>query len=202
MRQVSYNCIDCGTEKNRDNTYTYTDSRSKVLRFKSRCVNCDKKIITEWVNNNTEKHNHYSKMSCRRRKADSKKMISKTSRIDWAIDRASEALKSLRINARYARMSVSAIFLAGILLTSCQKDEICARIATIYVQDNSDHPGNVTVEGEGGSVTVMVHDMIVFEFDNGNKYNIVKAGEDYSHLSDLDECELQYLGYKPFLRYQ
>lgn len=107
MRQVSYNCIDCGTEKNRDNTYTYTDSRSKVLRFKSRCVNCDKKIITEWVNNNTEKHNHYSKMSCRRRKADSKKMISKTSRIDWAIDRASEALKSLRMHLNSARSSVN-----------------------------------------------------------------------------------------------
>ena len=87
-------------------------------------------------------------------------------------------------------------------LTSCTKDEVCARITNIEVMDNSNHPGNVSVESEGGTVTVMVHDMIVFTFDNGNKYNIVRVGEDYSHLSDLDECELQYLGYKPFLRYQ
>ena len=92
-----------------------------------------------------------------------------------------------------------AVIVAAVLLTACTKEEYCARLANIEVIDNSDR--GFEVEGEGGTVSVVVHDMISFEYDNGNKYLVVRAGEDYSHLSDLNECELQELGFKPYLKY-
>jgi len=66
-------------------------------------------------------------------------------------------------------------------LTSCTKDEVeCAKISLIDVEE--------VVIGRG--FFKIKRKYIRFTYDNGNTYRVGKAGEDYSHLSDLDECEL------------
>ena len=68
MRAINHNCKDCNTEKNIDNTYTYNDTRSGKVRFKSRCKECDKEFNTIQIYNNWERHKAYARKSARKKR--------------------------------------------------------------------------------------------------------------------------------------
>ena len=73
------------------------------------------------------------------------------------------------------------LLLVAVLAIGCTKEESCGRLSNI--ESTNQHPVGVEIE----------FDVIVFTYDSGNKYVVAISGEDYSHLSDLDECELQHV---------
>ena len=86
---------------------------------------------------------------------------------------------------------LTVLLVAFATLTSCTKDEMeepCATLVNIRVEDQT--PPRTKHYVPRSQV------FIVFTYSNGNEYNVVRAGNDYSHFSDLDECE--YLEAKPY----
>lgn len=163
MRALNLNCKDCGIEKNRDNTYTYTDTRSGVLRTKARCIMCDKKIITNWVKNNPNKHNKWSRESMKRRKV---KLISNTPKFKKVTSIWDKLLNALKSALKRSRIGVGMILTAGLILTSCEKEEICFDSAKIYVE----------------------YDNVKQEFNDGTVVVLGIAGEEYAPYNNT--CEL------------
>ena len=87
-------------------------------------------------------------------------------------------------------MKVIKLMIVALLLASCSKEEMCSNSYTVEYIDNSDHPGNISVEGEGGTVSVMVQNHLLYTYDNGNAYIVGIVNEEYKLVEGLNECDL------------